>query len=50
MAQPIIHKCGAFCRRPFVAFLIGTTVSFPIEHGLYKYVWPFSVIGQWFGL
>lgn len=50
MAPNVVHKCGAFCRRPVVAFLIGTTVSFPIEHALYHYVWPFTWIAGLMGL
>lgn len=50
MVPSTVTKCGAFCRRPVVAFLIGTTVSFPLEHALYHYVPPFTYIAKLLGL
>ena len=32
------------------SFLIGTMVSFPIEHYLYEKVWPFKLLTAWLGL
>ena len=37
-------------RHPFLAFAIGTTIGFPLEHFLYEKVWPFVVIAHWLGL
>ena len=31
-------------------FYIGITLSFPFEHALYTYVWPFNLISKWMGL
>lgn len=31
-------------------FWFGVTFSFPIEHALYEHVWPFTIVGRWFGL
>lgn len=41
------HKCS---RTPWISFLIGITVSFPLEHLLWEKVWPFSLITHWMGL
>lgn len=48
--KELMHKCGVFCRRPVVAFVMGTTLSFPLEHALYHYIWPFTLIASWLGL
>lgn len=37
-------------RHPVVAFVVGTTLGFPLEHALYEHVWPFVVISQWLGM
>lgn len=42
------HKCKSMFSQP--AFWIGITVSYPFEHFLYEKVWPFSIIGHWFGI
>lgn len=42
------HKCKVTVASP--AFWIGVTLSFPLEHGLYTYVWPFTIVGKLFGM
>lgn len=39
-----------FLSRPWVAFAVGTTVGYPIEHYLYTKVPPFTYVAQWLGL
>lgn len=30
--------------------LTATTLTFPVEHYLYTYVWPFNLVSKWLGL
>lgn len=46
-----MYRMRRFNRRhPFLAFAVGTTIGFPLEHFLYNHVWPFVVIAHWLGL
>lgn len=47
MTSGLVHKCGVFCKRPLVAFVLGTTLSYPFEHFLYEHVWPFALVTEW---
>jgi hypothetical protein len=37
-------------RHPILAFILGTTIGFPIEHILYDKVWPFTLVTKLLGL
>lgn len=48
-------RCYHVCQQQFVsvwqvlkspAFWIGITVTYPIEHGLYENIWPFTFINE----
>lgn len=44
-------KCYHRARvNPVLAFVVGTMISFPLEHYLYEKVWPFTLITTWLGL
>lgn len=42
--------CYHKAKSNYLGFLIGTTLSFPIEHFLYEKVWPFNLLTKWIGL
>ena len=46
------HVCYHHCRNLFfdVAFWIGLTVGFPLEHFLWEKIPPFSWLTKWLGL
>lgn len=50
MAAKLIHKCSVFCRRPIVAFILGSfaseIITFPFVHVLWD-IWPLSVFSEW---
>jgi hypothetical protein len=41
-----LTRCYHNCKQLLLSwqFWIGTLVSFPLEHALYEYVWPFTLI------
>lgn len=43
-------RCYHRAKTNYVGFIVGTTLSFPLEHFLYEKVPPFSWITQWLGL
>lgn len=47
-----IVKCYKGMRAVFFnwQFWLGMTLSFPFEHALYTYVWPFYLLSHWLGL
>ena len=45
----IFHSCAA-CGKRLCWIGVGTMISFPIEHGIYKFVPGFKIIGHIFGM
>lgn len=50
--QGILVKCYHKCRTQVlsVGFWAGMTLGYPLEHGLYDHVFPFTWIAKVFGL
>ena len=48
--QGFLVKCYHQAKTNYVGFIVGTMVSFPIEHYLYEKVWPFYLVSTWLGL
>lgn len=44
-----IHKCKAHGSR-ICWTCFGTLIAFPVEHGIYKFVPGFNIIGHIFGM
>lgn len=48
-----LTRCYHHCKitgNQVLWFIIGTTTSFPIEHAVWRFVWPFKIISKWMGL
>lgn len=48
----VLVKCYHECRSLLTdwKFILGVTLSFPIEHFIWEHVWPFSLITKLMGL
>lgn len=48
----ILHKCYHECKDTVLnwKFVVGITLSWPLEHALYQYVWPFKLVSKFLGI
>jgi hypothetical protein len=44
------HKTSVFVKHPVVSFVLGTMISFPLEHWIYEKCYPFTLITKFLGL